>query len=275
MKRTEDLVKKYRFTFTKSIGQNFLKDERVLEDIISGAEVNASDHIIEIGPGLGTLTRELLMRAGKVTAIELDRKLIPILTEELKEFSNFELINEDIMKCDLNEIIGEEKNIKVVANLPYYITTPVLSKLISGNYNINSINVMVQKEVGDRMNAAPNTKDYGSLSLLIQYYCDTKIIRYVEPECFVPSPKVDSVVVRLDLLGHHRVEVEDEVGFFKIIRDSFNMRRKTLWNSLKGLGFDKEYMIKAFDEAGIDPKRRGETLSIHEFAKLSNCIFIK
>lgn len=270
---TLDIVKKYGFRFTKSLGQNFLTDKSVLDDIVQGAGVDSDDFIIEIGPGVGTLTRELLKKAKKVCAIELDSDLIPILKEELKEYENFEIINKDALRIDFNEIIGEIKPVKLVANLPYYVTTPIIAKLLTEGYKFDSLTIMIQKEVAERIAASPDCKEYGSLSLLVQYYCDANIIRKVPPSSFVPQPKVESIVLRLDRLEEPKVRVKDEKLFFEIIRDSFNMRRKTLWNALKALKLDPDSMSKAFKGAGIDPKRRGETLSIEEFGKLSDCVY--
>jgi len=267
---TKDIVLKYNFRFTKSLGQNFLIDDSVLEDIVEGAEITKEDYVIEIGPGVGTLTKELLTRAKKVTSIELDEKLIPILQEELKDFENFDIVHKDALKVDFNNLIGEEKSVKVVANLPYYVTTPIIANLLNGNYDIKSITIMIQKEVGERIDAEPSTKDYGAFSLLVQYYCDTKIIRHVPPSSFIPAPKVDSIVIRLDKLKEPRVQVQSEKLFFNVVRQSFNMRRKTLWNAMKNIGLDKEKLKIGFENAGIDPTRRGETLSIEEFANLSN-----
>lgn len=267
---TKDLVLKYNFKFTKSLGQNFLIDDSVLEDIVEGAEITKEDYVIEIGPGVGTLTKELLKRAKKVTSIELDEKLIPILQEELKDFDNFDIVHKDALKVDFNKLIGEETSVKVVANLPYYVTTPIIANLLNGNYNIKSITIMIQKEVGERIDAEPSTKDYGAFSLLVQYYCDTKIIRHVPPSSFIPAPKVDSIVIRLDKLKEPRVQVKSEKLFFNVIRQSFNMRRKTLWNAMKNIGLDKEKLAMGFENAGIEPTRRGETLSIEEFANLAN-----
>jgi 16S rRNA (adenine1518-N6/adenine1519-N6)-dimethyltransferase len=269
---TKDIVKKYGFKFTKSLGQNFLIDDSVLSDIVEGAEINENDVVIEIGPGVGTLTKELLKKAKKVYSIELDSELIPILNEELKEFTNFELIHKDALKVDFAEIIGEEKNVKLVANLPYYVTTPIIIKLLTEGYKFNSLTVMIQKEVAERLAADPNNKDYGSISLLVQYYCDTKIVRYVKPTSFIPQPKVESIVIRLDRLEEPKVTVKDKELMFRVIRESFNMRRKTLSNSIKNIGLSKENLNIAFENAGIDPKRRGETLSLTEFAKLADCI---
>lgn len=269
---TKDIVKKYGFRFTKSLGQNFLIDDSVLRDIVEGAEVNAEDFVIEIGPGVGTLTRELLPVAKRVCAVELDSDLIPILKEELKDFNNFEIVHKDAMKVDFNEIMGDEKSVKLVANLPYYVTTPIIAKVLNGGYNFKSLTVMIQKEVAERLASEPNCKEYGAISILVQYYCDTKIVRNVSPSCFMPQPKVESTVIRMDKLEKPRYAVNDEALFFRIVRESFNMRRKTLWNAMKNLKLDKDMLLKAFEEAGIDPKRRGETLSIEEFGRLANCI---
>ncbi len=270
--KTAELVKKYNFRFSKSLGQNFLVDDSVPRDIVSGADVTEEDLVIEIGPGVGTLTVQLLKKAKRVVAIELDSSLIPILTEELGDNPNFTLIHNDALKVNFKEIIGEEKSVKLVANLPYYVTTPIIVKLLKENYKFKSLTIMIQKEVAERMNAEPNNKDYGALSLLVQYYCKTEIIRKVPPQCFMPRPKVDSIVIKLDRLEEPRVKVDNEKLFFDIIRNSFNMRRKTLWNGVKNIGPEKEKLEVAFNKAGIDPKRRGETLSIEEFAKLSDCI---
>ena len=270
--KTQDLVKKYNFKFSKSLGQNFLIDDSVLTDIVEGAEVNKDDLIIEIGPGVGSLTAQLIGRAKKVVSIELDNDLIPILKEELGQYENFTLIHKDALKVDFNEIIGHENSVKLVANLPYYVTTPIIVKLLKDNYNFKSLTIMIQKEVAERINAEPNCKEYGALSLLVQYYCDTKIVRKVSPGSFIPRPKVDSIVIRLDKLSEKRVEVKDEKLMFEIIRNAFNMRRKTMWNAVKFLGMKKEEIEKAFELSEIDQKRRGETLSLHEFALLSDNI---
>ncbi|MCJ8174139.1 16S rRNA (adenine(1518)-N(6)/adenine(1519)-N(6))-dimethyltransferase RsmA [Clostridium botulinum] len=270
---TKEIVNKYEFKFNKNLGQNFLIDESVLEDIIEGAEINKEDTVIEIGPGVGTLTKELLERAKEVYSIELDGDLIPILQEELKEYNNFTLIHKDALKIDFNELMEDKDSIKLVANLPYYVTTPIISRLLTKKCNFKSLTIMIQKEVAERINAEPNCKEYGSLTVLVQYYCNTKIIRKVSPNSFIPRPKVDSIVIKLDRLSEPRVRVKSQKLFFNVVRSSFNMRRKTLWNSLKSLNIDKESMENAFERAGIDPKRRGETLSIEEFGKLSDCIY--
>lgn len=271
--KTQELVTKYNFKFSKSLGQNFLIDDSVLSDIVSGADVNKEDLIIEIGPGVGSLTALLINEAKKVVSIELDNDLIPILEKELGEHENFFLIHKDALKVDFNEIIGEEQSVKLVANLPYYVTTPIIVKLLKEGYKFKSLTIMIQKEVAERINAEPNCKEYGSLSLLVQYYCNTEILRNVPPSSFIPRPKVDSIVIRLDRLDEPKVKAIDEKLMFEIIRNSFNMRRKTLWNGTKFLGLSKEKLENAFNEANIDPKRRGETLSLQEFATLSDKVY--
>lgn len=271
--KTAELVKKYNFKFSKSLGQNFLIDDSVPRDIVSGAEVCKDDLVIEIGPGVGTLTAQLLNTAKRVVAIELDNDLIPILSQELGDNQNFTLIHNDALKVDFNEIIGDEQSVKLVANLPYYVTTPIIVKLLKEKYNFKSLTIMIQKEVAERMAAEPGNKDYGALSLLVQYYCNTEIVRKVPPACFIPRPKVDSIVIRLEKLDNPRVEVQNEKLFFYIIRNAFNMRRKTLWNGVKNIGLPKEKLEEAFSEANVDPKRRGETLSIEEFAALADAIY--
>lgn len=269
---TLDIVKKHGFKFTKSLGQNFLTDNSVLRDIVEGAEISKEDFVIEIGPGVGTLTKELLKSAKRVCSIELDSELIPILNEELKDFDNFTLVHKDAMKVNFDEIIGEEKSVKLVANLPYYVTTPIIAKLLNEEYKFKSLTIMIQKEVAERIASEPNSKDYGALSLLVQYYCNTKIIRRVGPGAFVPQPKVDSIVIRLDRLEEPRVKAKDTKLLFKVIREAFNMRRKTLWNALKPIGLSKENLAKAFENAAIDQVRRGETLTLEEFAALADAI---
>lgn len=271
--KTQELVKKYNFKFSKSLGQNFLVDDSVLDDIVSGADVNNEDFVIEIGPGVGTLTAQLLMKAKKVTSIELDNDLIPILEQELGDNENFELIHKDALKVDFNELIGNEKSVKLVANLPYYVTTPIIVKLLKEGYNFKSLTIMIQKEVAERINADPDCKDYGALSVLVQYYCNTSIIRRVPPTSFIPRPKVESIVIRLDRLDEPRVRTKDMKFMFELVRAGFNMRRKTLWNAAKTLKVSKENLEIAFEKSGIDPKRRAETLTLQEFATLSDCIY--
>lgn len=268
---TKELVRKYGFKFTKALGQNFLVDPSVVHDIIRGSGITKADHVIEIGPGVGSLTRALLEAAGKVTAVEIDKDLIPILKDELSGYDNFELIEGDVLKTDLRAVAGDHR-VKVVANLPYYVTTPILLRLLEDDFPWESITIMIQKEVALRLNAGPGTKDYGSLSVLVAYYAETEMVRLVRPESFIPKPKVDSVVIRLDRRMTPRVEPRDEELFFKVVRQSFAMRRKTLHNTLKPLGIDPALMAQAFQAAGIDPGRRGETLTIEEFAELSDQI---
>ena len=262
---TQEIVKKYNFKFSKSLGQNFLHDESILDSIVEGADVCKDDLVIEIGPGVGSLTAKLLQKAAEVVSIELDNDLIPILENELSQEENFTLIHDDALKVDFKEIIKDHKSVKLVANLPYYVTTPIIVKLLKEQYNFKSLTIMIQKEVAERIDAEPNCKEYGSLSLLVQYYCNTKIIKRVSPGAFIPQPKVDSIVIRLDRLEKPRVDVTDEDLMFKIIRNAFNMRRKTLLNGVKFLNMKKEDILKAFENASIDPKRRGETLSLEEF----------
>lgn len=271
--KTQELVKKYNFKFSKSLGQNFLVDDSVLNDIVNGAEVNNEDYVIEIGPGVGTLTAQLLMKAKRVTAIELDNDLIPILQSELGEYENFDLIHNDALKVDFNALIGDEQSVKLVANLPYYVTTPIILKLLKDGYNFKSLTIMIQKEVAERMNAEPNCKEYGALSVLVQYYCNTSIVRKVPPTCFMPRPKVESIVIKLDRLEKPRVEAKDPKLMFELVRAGFNMRRKTLWNAAKTLKLEKEKLEEAFNNSGIDPKRRAETLTLEEFAILSDSIY--
>ncbi|MDD5793784.1 16S rRNA (adenine(1518)-N(6)/adenine(1519)-N(6))-dimethyltransferase RsmA [Clostridium sp. HCP1S3_B4] len=266
---TQEIVKKYNFKFSKSLGQNFLHDESILDSIVEGADVCKDDLVIEIGPGVGSLTAKLLQKAAEVVSIELDNDLIPILENELSQEENFTLIHDDALKVDFKEIIKDHKSVKLVANLPYYVTTPIIVKLLKEQYNFKSLTIMIQKEVAERIDAEPNCKEYGSLSLLVQYYCNTKIIKRVSPGAFIPQPKVDSIVIRLDRLEKPRVDVTDEDLMFKIIRNAFNMRRKTLLNGVKFLNMKKEDILKAFENASIDPKRRGETLSLEEFRNLT------
>ena len=243
--KTQELVKKYNFKFSKSLGQNFLIDDSVLTDIVDGASVDDKDFIIEIGPGVGTLTAKLLMKAKKVTSIELDNDLIPILQEELGEHENFDLIHNDALKVDFNSLIGDEPSVKLVANLPYYVTTPIIVKLLKDGYNFKSLTIMIQKEVAERINAEPNCKEYGALSVLVQYYCNTSIVRRVAPSCFIPRPKVESIVIRLDRLEAPRVNVKDENLMFALVRAGFNMRRKTLWNATKTFNLSKKKPLKS------------------------------
>ena len=271
---TKEVVNKHNFKFSKSLGQNFLIDDNVIERILEGARLSETDRIIEVGPGIGTLTREMGKVAENVVAIEIDKTLIPILKETLADLDNVEVVNEDILKVDVQGLINEKLNggpVKLVANLPYYITTPIVMKFLEEDIPVTDIVVMVQKEVADRMNAKPSTKDYGALSVAVQYYCDTEIVAKAPRHMFVPQPNVDSIVIGLHVRDEKKYVVDNEDIFFKTVKASFGQRRKTLLNSLGGLGFlSKDQIREALQAANIDEKRRGETLSIDEFANLSN-----
>lgn len=273
-KATKEVVQKHNFKFSKSLGQNFLIDTNVIDRIIEGARVKEGDYVIEVGPGIGTLTKEMGKTAQKVVAIEIDKTLIPILEETLSDFPNIEVINQDILKVDVQELVKEKLSggpVKLIANLPYYITTPIVMKFLEEDIPVTDIVVMVQKEVADRMNAKPNTKDYGALSVAVQYYCDTEIVAKAPRHMFMPQPNVDSTVIGLHVREEQIYHVDNEDVFFKTVKASFGQRRKTLLNSLGGLGFlTKDQIREALQEANIDEKRRGETLSIEEFAALSN-----
>lgn len=275
-KATKEVVQKHNFKFSKSLGQNFLIDTNVIDRILEGARVKEGDYVIEVGPGIGTLTKEMGRTAKKVVAIEIDKTLIPILEETLADFPNIEVINQDILKVDVQELVKEKLNggpVKLVANLPYYITTPIVMKFLEEDIPVTDIVVMVQKEVADRMNAQPNSKDYGALSVAVQYYCDTEIVAKAPRHMFMPQPNVDSTVIGLHVREEKKYNVDNEDIFFKTVKASFGQRRKTLLNSLGGLGFLSKDQIKlALQEANIDEKRRGETLSIEEFASLSNAV---
>ena len=271
---TKEVVNKHNFKFSKSLGQNFLIDDNVIDRILEGARLSETDRIIEVGPGIGTLNREMGKVAENVVAIEIDKTLIPILKETLADLDNVEVVNEDILKVDVQGLINEKLNggpVKLVANLPYYITTPIVMKFLEEDIPVTDIVVMVQKEVADRMNAKPSTKDYGALSVAVQYYCDTEIVAKAPRHMFVPQPNVDSIVIGLHVRDEKKYVVDNEDIFFKTVKASFGQRRKTLLNSLGGLGFlSKDEIREALQAANIDEKRRGETLSIDEFANLSN-----
>lgn len=272
------VLQKYDFVFRKKFGQNFLIDERVLEKIIRAAEITKEDFVLEIGPGIGTMTQYLAEAAREVTAVEIDRSLIPILADTLSEYTNVNVINEDILKVDVKKL-AEEKNegrpIKVVANLPYYITTPIIMGLFEKGAPIQSVTVMVQKEVADRMQVGPGTKDYGALSLAVQYYAKPYLVANVPPNCFMPRPKVGSAVIRLTRHEKPPVEVKDAGFMFQLIRASFNQRRKTLQNGLNNspeLAIPKERVAKALEEMGLPATVRGEALTLEEFARLSDLL---
>ena len=273
------VLQKYHFNFQKKFGQNFLIDTTVLDRIISSAEITKEDCVLEIGPGIGTMTQYLAERAGSVVAVEIDKALIPILEETLQDYDNVTVINDDILKVDINRLV-EEKNggrpIKVVANLPYYITTPIIMGLFESRVPLKSITIMVQKEVADRMQVGPGTKDYGALSLAVQYYAKPEIVANVPPNCFIPRPNVGSAVIRLTRYGEDPpVQVKDEKKMFALIRASFNQRRKTLVNGLgnAGLpGITKESAAAALAQMGLSPTVRGEALTLEQFARLSDLL---
>lgn len=275
---TIEILQKYNFNFQKKFGQNFLIDEHVLDKIIRAAEITKDDYVLEIGPGIGTMTQYLACAAREVTAVEIDRALIPILEDTLKEYDNVSIINEDILKVDI-AALAKEKNggrpIKVVANLPYYITTPIIMGLFESHVPLESITVMVQKEVADRMQVGPGTKDYGALSLAVQYYAEPYIVANVPPNCFMPRPAVGSAVIRLTRHQKPPVEVMDEKLMFRLIRASFNQRRKTLANGLKNSGelnLSKKVITAAIEKLRKGSSVRGETLDLEEFARLANII---
>lgn len=275
---TIQTIKKYEFAFQKKFGQNFLIDDHVITKIINAAEITKDDLVLEIGPGIGTMTQYLAESAGKVIAVEIDKNLIPILGETLAEYDNVTIINEDILKLDINRLVEEEnggKPIKVVANLPYYITTPIIMGLFESHVPLQSITVMVQKEVADRMQVGPGSKDYGALSLAVQYYAKPYIAANVPPNCFIPRPGVGSAVIRLTRYEEPPVMVKDESLMFKLIRASFNQRRKTLQNGIANspeLPYSKVQVEKALEKMGLAANVRGESLTLAEFAKLSDTI---
>lgn len=270
------VLQKYNFNFQKKFGQNFLIDTHVLDKIIASAEVGKDDCVLEIGPGIGTMTQYLAENAREVVAVEIDKALIPILEDTLSEYDNVTVINEDILKVDINKIVEEKNNgqpIKVVANLPYYITTPIIMGLFESHVPLKSITIMVQKEVADRMQVGPGTKDYGALSLAVQYYAKPEIVANVPPNCFMPRPNVGSAVIRLTRYDKPPVEAEDEKYMFSIIRASFNQRRKTLINGLLNagnLGVTKEDILGVLEEMGLSATIRGEALTLEQFAEFSN-----
>ena len=275
-KKTIEVIQKYQFAFQKRFGQNFLIDAHVLEKIVSAAGITKDDCVLEIGPGIGTMTQYLAESAGQVIAVEIDTNLLPILADTLKDYSNVKVINQDILKVDINELVKEYNNgrpIKVVANLPYYITTPIIMGLFESNVPIDNITVMVQKEVADRMQVGPGSKDYGALSLAVQYYASPYIVANVPPNCFIPRPNVGSAVIRLTRYQEPPVQVKDPKLMFKLIRASFNQRRKTLQNGLNNspeISFSKEEITKAIESLGVSPSVRGEALSLEQFAQLAN-----
>ncbi|MBE5884740.1 MAG: 16S rRNA (adenine(1518)-N(6)/adenine(1519)-N(6))-dimethyltransferase RsmA [Lachnospiraceae bacterium] len=272
------ILQKYNFNFQKKFGQNFLIDTNVLDKIISSAQITKDDCVLEIGPGIGTMTQYLAESAGEVVAVEIDKALIPILQDTLQEYDNVTVINDDILKVDINKIVQERnagRPIKVVANLPYYITTPIIMGLFESHVPLKSITIMVQKEVADRMQVGPGTKDYGALSLAVQYYAKPEIVANVPPNCFIPRPNVGSAVIRLTRYDEPPVQVKDESKMFALIRASFNQRRKTLVNGLgnaAGLNVSKEQVLQALEQMGLSATVRGETFTLEQFAKLSDLL---
>ena len=270
------ILQKYQFNFQKKFGQNFLIDTHVLDKIIAAADITKNDLVLEIGPGIGTMTQYLCENAREVVAVEIDKNLIPILEDTLSAYDNVTVINGDILKVDINKIVEERNNgkpIKVVANLPYYITTPIIMGLFESHVPIENITVMVQKEVADRMQVGPGTKEYGALSLAVQYYAEPYIVANVPPNCFMPRPKVGSAVIRLTRHAEPPVQVKDEKLMFQLIRASFNQRRKTLVNGISNaseLSFSKEQITKALEQMGKPATVRGETFGLEEFATLAN-----
>lgn len=278
---TIEVLQKYNFSFQKKFGQNFLIDTHVLDKIIDSAQITKEDYVLEIGPGIGTMTQYLCENAKHVTAVEIDKNLIPILADTLKEYDNVSVINADILKLDLKKLAEENnagKSFKVVANLPYYITTPIIMGLFESHVPIESITIMVQKEVAERMQTGPGSKEYGALSLAVQYYSKPEIVANVPPNCFMPRPSVGSAVIRLTKHKTPIVTVEDEKLMFRLIRASFNQRRKTLLNGLKNSGdlhFSKEEIQEALLELGVIENIRGEVLTLEQFAQLSNILKCK
>lgn len=273
---TIEIIKKYDFAFQKRFGQNFLIDGRVIDKIITAANITKEDTVLEIGPGIGTMTQYLAEAAGQVIAVEIDKNLLPIYEETLADYDNVTIINNDILKVDIHELIkGKADKVKVVANLPYYITTPIIMGLFENHIPAESITVMVQKEVADRMQSGPGSKDYGALSLAVQYYADPYIVANVPPNCFMPRPNVGSAVIRLTSYDKPPVDVKDEKLMFKIIRASFNQRRKTLQNGINNspdLSFTKEQVVGALRAMGLSESVRGEALNLEQFATLANLL---
>jgi 16S rRNA (adenine1518-N6/adenine1519-N6)-dimethyltransferase len=271
------IKEKYGFKLSKSLGQNFLADKNIIDKIISGSLIDSEDLVIEIGPGIGVLTYAAAQVAKKVIAIEIDRQLIPILHDTLSDCDNVEIIHQDILKTDLNELIAQNPgyaNIRIIGNLPYYITTPIVMKVLEDRVQMTSMTIMLQKEVADRINAKPGTKDYGALTLAVQYYCTSNLVTQVPKEVFIPRPNVDSTVIRLDLRAEKPVALKEEALFFLAVKSGFGQRRKTLSNAMTGLcGLSKDRVLQLLQDAGIDPIRRGETLSIQEYGLLANLLF--
>lgn len=277
----KDIKARHDFQLSRSLGQNFLTDKNIIDKIVEAPEIGPRDLVIEIGPGIGVLTAEAARRAAKVVAVEIDRKLIPILKETLSEFDNIEILNQDILKTDLHEILEQNREykgqkiegVKIIGNLPYYITTPIIMKILEEGVPADSITIMMQKEVADRLKAPPGSRTYGAISAAVAYYCRVDHVANVPKEVFIPQPKVDSAVLKLSLRKEKPLELINEKLFFQCIKAGFGQRRKTLLNSLTGVGgYTKEQVESALSEAGIDSKRRAETLGIEEFGKVANAL---
>ncbi|SEU31555.1 16S rRNA (adenine(1518)-N(6)/adenine(1519)-N(6))-dimethyltransferase RsmA [Paenibacillus sp. NFR01] len=278
--RTKEIIQRYGFSFKKSLGQNFLIDQNILDKIVSAAELDEQSGALEIGPGIGALTERLAAAAGKVTAVEIDRRLIPILQDVLSPYPNVTIRNDDVLKVDLHQVFAEDfagvDKVSVVANLPYYVTTPILMKLLEEKLPLRNIVVMIQKEVAERMAASPGGKEYGSLSIAVQYYSEPELVCTVPHTVFIPQPNVESAVIRLKVRENPPVQVMNEKFFFEVVQASFTQRRKTIANNLKARFFSgegRERLEALLAEAGIDPARRGETLSLQEYAKLSDVLY--
>lgn len=278
--RTKEILKEHGFQFKKSLGQNFLTEPNILRKIVETAEINHETNVIEVGPGIGALTEQLAMNGNQVVAFEIDDRLIPVLADTLHRYQNVKVVHQDILKTDLatavKEYFTEDLPLKVVANLPYYITTPIMMHFLESDVRVDEMVVMMQKEVADRISAKPGTKAYGSLSIAVQYHMDASLAFIVPKTVFVPQPNVDSAILKLTRREEPAVEVTDEKEFFRLTKASFQLRRKTLWNNLqRAYGKDeatKAWLTQSLADAGIDPKRRGETLSLEEFAALSNAM---
>ncbi|MGG4398429.1 16S rRNA (adenine(1518)-N(6)/adenine(1519)-N(6))-dimethyltransferase RsmA [Paenibacillus thiaminolyticus] len=277
--RTKEIVRKHGFAFKKSLGQNFLVDMNIMRRIVDAAELDGTTGALEIGPGIGALTEQLAQQAGQVAAVEIDQRLIPILGEVLEPYPNVRVVHGDVLKVDLGELFREQfqtmNKVSVVANLPYYVTTPILMRLLEERLPLKNIVVMIQKEVAERMAAQPGTKEYGSLSAAVQYFSEPQLVCTVPPSVFIPQPNVESAVIKLRIREQPPVEAKDEALLFEVIQGAFAQRRKTLWNNMKakyGTAWGTELLSQAFAEADIDPNRRGETLSLEEFARFSNVL---
>lgn len=275
----KQILEESGFRFSKSLGQNFLIDDRVLDEMIASAQIDSNSNVLEIGPGFGTLTQRLCMSAGKVVSVEIDDTVIPILSQNTAEFDNLTIINADVMKIDLNKLIDEHfdgRDVKVVANLPYYITTPIIMGLLEKELPVSSLVVMIQKEVAERIVAKPSTKDYGALSVAVNFYCESEIIVNVPPSSFIPQPKVSSSVIMLNMRDEPAVAVKNKKHYFAVVKAAFGQRRKTLPNALANSGAfdkDKSEIVEILNQCGIDERRRGETLSLQEFADIADRIF--